>query len=134
MLEQGPPRPFWQRALLNRFVLVPGAIAAVVLLWNAYVATHDHGLVAGRVVDAAGQPVADASVALWVFNFTTFEEKEHVKTDAQGRFLFTDNTSHKVQLSAEKPGVGRSQRLPVLLYFRGEDTELAEPLRLASPS
>jgi protocatechuate 3,4-dioxygenase beta subunit len=120
----------WRAILLNRFVLVPGAIVLAVVLWNVYVATHNHGLVSGRVVDAAGRPVAEASVALWIFNFTTYEEKERVKTDAQGVFRFTNNPSHKIQVSADKPGVGRSQRVPVFLYFRSQDTTLETPLRL----
>ena len=119
----------WRRILLNRFVLVPAAIVLVVAVWNVYVATHNHGLITGRVVDSAGRPVADATVALWVFNFTTYEEKERVKTDADGVFRFTNNPSHKIQLSAEKPGVGRSPRIPVFLYFRAQDTTLDSPLR-----
>ncbi|MFI4995426.1 MAG: carboxypeptidase-like regulatory domain-containing protein [Hyphomicrobiales bacterium] len=131
MREDGPARSFWQRAFLNRFVVVPGAIAILALIWNIYVASHDHGLVTGRVVDASGKPVAGATVALWVYNFVTYEEKMHVETDAEGIFRFTDNPSHKIQISAEKAGVGRSPRLPVFLYFRSQDIELAEPLRLA---
>ena len=124
----------WRRILFNRFVLVPAAIVLVVAVWNVYVATHNHGLITGRVVDSAGRPVADATVALWVFNFTTYEEKERVKTDADGVFRFTNNPSHKIQLSAEKPGVGRSPRIPVFLYFRAQDTRLDAPLRLAGAS
>jgi hypothetical protein len=134
MRDEAPVRRGWQRFLLNRFVLVPAAIAAVTLAWNLYVATHDHGLVSGRVVDAAGKPVADATVTLWVFNFVTFEEKLHVKTGADGSFRFTDNPSHKIELSAEKAGVGRSARLPVRLYFQAQDTALTEPIRLSGPS
>ena len=121
----------WRRILFNRFVLVPAAILLAIVLWNIYVATHNNGLLAGRVVDFAGRPVADATVSLWVFNFTTYEEKERVKTDADGVFRFTDNPSHRVQISAEKPGVGRSPRIPVFLYFRAQDTTLDAPLRLA---
>ena len=121
----------WRRILFNRFVLVPAAVVLAVALWNIYVATHNHGLVIGRVIDPAGRPVADATVALWVFNFTTYEEKERVRTDADGVFRFTNNPSHKIQLSAEKPGVGRSPRIPVFLYFRAQDTTLDSPLRLA---
>ena len=119
------------RFLTNRFVLVPGLLAIVALAWNLYVATHDHGVVAGRVVDAAGQPVAGATVALWVFNFTTFEEKAHVTTDASGGFRFAGNPSHRIQISAEKAGVGRSQRVPVFLYFKAQDVTLEAPLQLA---
>jgi hypothetical protein len=118
------------RILLNRFVLVPGLLAIVVLGWNVYVISHDHGIVAGRVVDAAGNPVAGATVALWVYNFTTYEAKEHVKTDANGAFRFTNNPSHKIQISAEKPGIGHCERMPVPLYFRSQDIELQAPLRL----
>ena len=72
MSDDDPDGPLWRRLLLNRFVLVPGAIAAAILAWNIYVATHDNGIVEGLVVDAKGEPVADASVALWVLNFTTY--------------------------------------------------------------
>jgi hypothetical protein len=121
----------WRAILLNRFVLVPGAIALAIVLWNVYVATHNSGLLTGRVTDSSGRPVADATVSLWVYNFTTYEEKERVKTDADGVFRFTDNSSHRIQVSAEKPGVGRSPRIPVFLYFRAQDTTLDAPLRLA---
>jgi hypothetical protein len=121
----------WRAILLTRFVLVPGAIVLAIVLWNVYVATHNSGLLTGRVTDSSGRPVADATVSLWVFNFTTYEEKERVKTDADGVFRFTDNPSHRIQLSAEKPGVGRSPRIPVFLYFRAQDTTLDAPLRLA---
>ena len=121
----------WRAILLNRFVLVPGAIVLAIVLWNVYVATHNSGLLIGRVTDSSGRPVADATVSLWVFNFTTYEEKERVKTDADGVFRFTNNPSHRIQISAEKPGVGRSPRIPVFLYFRAQDTMLDAPLRLA---
>jgi protocatechuate 3,4-dioxygenase beta subunit len=121
----------WRAILLNRFVLVPGVIVLAIVLWNIYVATHNHGLLTGRVTNSSGRPVADATVSLWVFNFTTYEEKERVKTDADGVFRFTDNPSHRIQISAEKPGVGRSPRIPVFLYFRAQDTTLDSPLRLA---
>jgi hypothetical protein len=122
--------PLWRRRLLNRFVVVPGAIALAIVVWNLYVATHDNGLVEGRVVDTRGEPVADASVALWVLNFTTYVEKERTRTGPDGRFRFEGNGSHNIQLAAEKRGVGRSARVPVRLYFKAQDVRLREPLRL----
>jgi len=126
--------PPWRRLLINRFVLVPAAIAMAIVLWNVYVSTHNHGVVAGRVVDAAGQPVSDATVVLWVLNFTTYVEKTRATTDSTGRFVITDNDSHNIRLAAEKPGVGRSPRVPVRLYFRAQDIEVREPLTISGAS
>src|SRR5437660_5236406 len=124
----------WRRLLVNRFVLAPVAIAIAIVLWNVYVSTHDHGVVAGRVVDPAGQPVPGATVVLWVLNFTTYVEKTRATTDSAGRFVITDNDSHNIRLAAEKPGTGRSARVPVRLYFRAQDIELREPLLLSGTS
>ena len=126
--------PLWRRLVINRFVLVPATIAVAIVLWNGYVATHDHGIVVGRVVDAAGLPVPDAAVVLWVLNFTTYVEKTRATTDSAGRFVITNNDSHNIRLAAEKPGVGRSARVPVRLYFRAQDIELNEPLILSGAS
>jgi hypothetical protein len=76
--------PLWRRLVINRFVLVPATIASAVLLWNVYVSTHNHGVVSGLVVDAAGRPVPEATVVLWVLNFTTYVEKTRVTTDSAG--------------------------------------------------
>lgn len=126
--------PLWRRLVFNRFVLVPSILAVAIALWNGYVTTHDHGIVVGRVVDAAGQPVPDAAVVLWVLNFTTYVEKTRATTDSAGRFVITNNDSHNIRLAAEKSGVGRSVRMPVRLYFRAQDIELREPLILFSAS
>lgn len=124
------PRPLWKQLLVNRFVLVPAGIAAVALAWNVYVSFNNNGIVAGQVLDRAGKPVEGADVTLWAFNFTTFAEKSHARSGPDGTFRFTDNSSHNIQVSAVKPGEGRSERVPIRLYFRGQDTRLAQPLRL----
>jgi hypothetical protein len=130
MADDDAPRPLWRRLLLNRFVLTPAILALTAGAWNLYVVTHNHGVVAGRVVDDAGRPVEGAEVVLWTFNFTTFAEKGHAVTGPDGGFRFADNASHNIQLSAAKPGVGRSERMPIRLYFRAQDVTLAKPLRL----
>ena len=124
----------WRGLLINRFVLVPAVIAVAIVVWNVYVSTHDHGVVAGRVVDTAGQPVPGATVVLWVLNFTTYVEETRATTDAAGRFVITDNDSHNIRLAAEKPGIGRSARVPVRLYFRAQDIQLRQPLVLSGTS
>lgn len=122
----------WRRLVINRFVVVPAALAVAIALWNVYVTTHDHGIVAGRVVDMDGRPVPNAAVVLWALNFTTYVEKTRVVTDSAGRFVITNNDSHNIQLAADKPGVGRSARVPVRLYFRAQDIDLREPLILSN--
>jgi hypothetical protein len=67
-------------------------------------------------------------------NFTTYVEKTRATTDSAGRFVITNNDSHNIRLAAEKPGVGRSARVPVRLYFRAQDIELNEPLILSGAS
>jgi hypothetical protein len=124
----------WRRLRINRFVLVPAAIAVAVVLWNVYVSTHNHGIVTGQVIDPAGRPVPGATVVLWVLNFTTYVGKTRATTDSAGRFVITDNDSHNIRLAAEKPDVGRSPRIPVRLYFRAQDIELREPLVLSGTS
>jgi Carboxypeptidase regulatory-like domain len=130
-VEDDPARPRWKRWLVNRFVIVPGSLVILALVWNAWVFTHNHGVIDGRVIDASGAPVEGAEVKLWVFNFTTFAEQASTQTRADGTFEFTNNPSHDIQLSAKKAGVGRSPRIPVRLYFQSEDIVLKRPLQLS---
>jgi hypothetical protein len=120
----------WPRLLRNRFVVVPALLLLLTAGWNAWVVTHDHGIVAGRVLDASDTPVEGAEVKLWVFNFATFVVTASTTTKPDGSFTFENNPSHNIQVSAEKPGLGRSARISVRLYFRSEDIRLKQPLRL----
>jgi hypothetical protein len=125
--------PLWRRLLLNRFVLVPGAIVVAGLIWNGYVSLHNGGLVEGRVADASGKPVAGADVILLVQNVTTFSEKGRAKTGPDGVFRIADNPSHHVQIFAETPA-GRSERRELRLWFRGQNIVLDEPLVVSAAS
>ena len=117
----------------SRWVVVPGGTIIVTLVWLAYVGGHNHGIVEGRVVDAAGQPVAGASVQLFERGFVTHQERRRTTSDAQGAFRFTDNRSHSIQLEAEAPGLGRTERRILRLWFAAQDAKIAEPLRFAAP-
>jgi len=118
-----------RRILLSRFVVVPAAIAVVVVLWNIYVSMHAHGVLKGQVVDASGRPVAGAAVVLSAHDFVTQVEKSRTTTDADGRFRFTDNNSHLVQVQALN-GRQASPRITIRLWFRAQDRVLDQPLRL----
>jgi hypothetical protein len=120
-----------RQALRNRWVIVPLAIAAILLAWNGYVALNDGGVVAGRVVDRNGRPVADATVILLERNFVTHNERQRTKSDAGGQFRFSGNNNHSLQLEAEAAGLGRSERRVVRLWFRAQNVVLVEPLRFA---
>jgi Carboxypeptidase regulatory-like domain len=117
--------------LINRVTITFGAIALVVLLWNLYVAAHDDGILAGTVVGPDGQAVPGAEVVLSERTIVSLEPMAETVTDDQGRFQFSRHDRHRVVLSARKPGVGASGRREVSLYFRNQNRELAEPLRLA---
>jgi hypothetical protein len=104
--------PRWLR---NRWVVVPGLLALLVACWNIYVGQHANGVVAGRVVDAQGNPVASVSVTL--FN----------------RSFITGNASHAIQLQAAAPGFAPTPRKTVRLLFRAQDVHMTEPLRLSPP-
>lgn len=119
--------------LRSRWVIVPGLMVVVTLAWLAYVGNHDHGVVEGAVVDAAGRPVGGAAVVLYERGFVTHEQRGRATTAGDGTFRFTDNRSHSIQLEAEAPGLGRSDRRIVRLWFAAQDTKLDTPLRFAAP-
>jgi len=117
--------PAW---LLSRWVVVPASMLAVVVGWNIHVAENATGEVRGRVVDAAGQPVAGATVMLFERSFVVNTEKQRATSDAAGRFRFAGNNSHAVQFQAEAPGGARSERVTLRLLFRAQDADLPTPL------
>jgi hypothetical protein len=120
--------PSWA---MSRWVIAPLAIAVLILAWNGYVALNDGGVVEGRVVDAGGRPVPEATVILLERHFVMHNERQRTRTDGTGRFRFTGNDNHSLQLEAESAGLGRSERRVVRLWFRAQNVSLAEPLKLA---
>ncbi len=122
-----------RRWLLSRWVIVPGGMLVATLAWLAYVGGHNGGLIEGRVVNAAGQPVAGASVLLFERGFVTHQEKARTISNEAGDFRFANNPSHSIQLEASAPGLGRTERRVVRLWFAAQDITLAEPLRFKAP-
>lgn len=114
----------------SRWVVVPSLIALAVIGWNIHVARNATGEVRGRVVDAAGRPVAGATVVLFERAFVVNTEKQRTATGPEGEFRFQGNASHAVQLQAEAPA-GRSARVTLRLLFRAQDAELPAPLVIA---
>jgi hypothetical protein len=53
-----------------------------------------------------------------------------VTTDTAGRFRFEENASHMLRLQAIGADGARGEPTVVRLWFRAQNVELAEPLRL----
>jgi hypothetical protein len=121
----------WRGWLINRVTLTFGAIALIAVGWNLYVAAHDDGILKGRVVDAAGQPVTDAAVVLNERTIVSLAPIAETRTDQAGHFRFERHDRHALVLTASKDGVGTSPRVEVRLYFRNQNRTLADPLTLA---
>jgi hypothetical protein len=118
--------PVWAT---SRWFIVPVGLLAVVVGWNIHVMGNATGEVRGRVVDAAGRPVAGATVQIFERAFVVNTEKQTATTDAAGAFRFFGNASHSVQLQAEANGA-KSDRVTLRLLFRAQDADLPSPLVL----
>jgi hypothetical protein len=119
-----------RRWLVNRVTITFGVLALVIGGWNAYVMANDDGILAGRIVDRDGRPVAGAEVVLSEMTIVAMHPLVKTASDAEGRFQFANHGRHKVVVTAAKQGVGKSDRLLVRLLFRNQNTALAEPLWL----
>lgn len=119
-----------RRFFLNRYTIVLGTLALLVIAWNLHVATHSHGRIAGRVIGPDGQPVAGATVTLREKTLTTLEPRAAAETDRAGVFVFVGQHAHHFVLEAVKDGVGKSERTAYRRAFRGQNLNLATPLHL----
>lgn len=116
-------------ALLNRFSLTFGAILAIVLGWNVYVAFNDGGTLTGRVVDMAGAPVSGATVSLYRKTVSSVDPVGETVTDGEGRFAFDNHGQFALAITITTPA-GTSPRQMVPLWFRNQDVALREPIRV----
>ncbi len=115
---------------------------------NREIALQPAGIVEGRVLSAAGEPVADAEVSLFPAGNAVFESSRYpdeaiailgryrttlqMRTDADGRFAFRNVLSVRARLHLERPfGPSRSRRIradvevparDLLLRFASDDT------------
>ena len=83
--------------------LFRGAMALAVLLTVSAVAALAQSVVRGKVVDAQGKAVADATV---LFEATDANRKTQTKTDKNGEFLQVGLSSGSYKVTASKDGVG----------------------------
>ncbi len=120
-----------RRILLNRYTIVLGTLALVVIAWNLYVATHNHGRIAGRVI-GTGRPASRRGD-----RDPEGEDADHARAESgrpdgwggESSFSWAKHAHHFV-LEAVKDGVGKSERTAYRRAFRGQNLSLAAPLRL----
>ena len=120
--------------LKSRWFIVPAAFIAVTLGWLAYV-ERPRRTASSRASSStpAGARSPGATVVMFERGFVTHEQRGRATTDADGTFRFTDNRSHSIQLEAEAPGLGRTDRRVLRLWFAAQDARLHEPLRFPAP-
>lgn len=123
----------WRAVLRHRFFYVPAGLAVVILAWNLHVAANAGGLIEGEVRDAAGAPVAGATVIFFERNFVNYQEQSRATTDAQGAYRFSGMQVHVGQLEARMPDGRRSARHQLQLWFRAQNTRVP-PLVVAMPT
>ncbi|MCV0395995.1 MAG: carboxypeptidase-like regulatory domain-containing protein [Rhizobiaceae bacterium] len=117
--------------LANRFVVTFGGALVLAGLWNLYIAFNDDGRITGRVVGPDGQPVEGAAVVLSERTLLVAQPKGNTETGPDGSFRFDGHRLHRIYIEARKPDVGRYGPREFRLYFKGENLDLEEPLRLA---
>lgn len=83
--------------------LFRGVMALAVLLTVSAVPALAQSVVRGKVTDATGKPVADATV---LFEATDANRKTQTKTDKNGEFLQVGLSSGAYKVTASKDGVG----------------------------
>ena len=83
--------------------LFRGVMALAVLLTVSAVPALAQSVVRGKVTDAQGKPVADATV---LFEATDANRKTQTKTDKNGEFLQVGLSSGAYKVTASKDGVG----------------------------
>jgi tetratricopeptide (TPR) repeat protein len=91
------------RRLFMRTHLFRGVVALAVLLTVSAVPALAQSVVRGKVVDAQGKPVPDATV---LFEATDANRKTQTKTDKNGDFLQVGLSSGSYSVTASKDGVG----------------------------
>ena len=110
------------------------ALALILVSWKIYVAQNDDGIIRGRVLDPAGEPVADARVELQEKTINLLKQPLVETTDAEGHFEYEDVAIIEFVIAARKEGVGRSERQQHHLYFKRQNYRLDEPLVLEPPA
>ena len=109
--------------------LIRAAVAVAMLFAAAAPPAMAQSLVRGRVVDAKGQPVADAVV---VFEAQNVKATRNAKSDGKGEFLVIGLTSGQYKVTASKDGIGTD--VVTIPVTQGQNQPVTFTLRPAAPA
>lgn len=113
-----------RRLLVNRITITLVVVLVVAVALQGYVAANNDGHVTGQVVDADGDPVADATVTLTPDTIGGVPDRSTTTTDDDGRFAFSDPSLIEFTVEAEHESLGESETDRHHLYFRGQNVEV----------
>lgn len=110
--------------LFNRFMAV---LIGLLLLSGgamAYTSVNDGARIYGTVTDANGNPVANATVVLEKLDVGTIPDQRKAKTDADGQFVFTDQSDLlEFRIHATING-SKSETKHVHLYYKSQSKRI----------
>jgi len=113
--------------MVKRWLIGLGVLVVLVLGAWIYIKANQTGEVRGLVVDGAGRPVAGATVRLREKTLNLIKQGITTETDAEGRFIFTDQAIIEFFIDARTDGVV-SEEYRYHLYFKEQDFELPDPI------
>lgn len=114
----------FRRLLINRFTILIAVVLVASVAVQGYVAANNDGYVTGQVVDADGDPVANATVTLSPQTVAGVPDPQSTTTDENGEFEFQDDSLLEYTIKAQHPELGESETQRHHLYFEGQNTEV----------
>src|SRR5262245_5086941 len=112
-----------------RSYMIRSILAVAVLVTVAAASAVAQPLFRGRVIDATGKPVADATVT-FVAQFVSLTRS--AKTDSKGEFLIVGLPSGQYAITATKEGIGTDKITAGVT--QGQNPPVSLTLRPAAPA
>lgn len=109
-----------RRLLFNRFTILIVVVLVAAVAWQGYVVANDGGTISGQVVDADGDPVANATVTLSPQTVASVPNEQTATTGENGEFSFNDETHLEFTIQATHPELGESDTKRFHRYFKGQ--------------
>jgi len=111
----------WRTLLLNKLTVLLIVVMIIAVPLQVYATSNGDGHIQGKVVDADGNPVENATVIIQIIPLEGVVKSQTTMTDENGEFEFKNQTDLlEYRIVVEKEGVGSTQNRGQLL-FPGEN-------------